>query len=174
MLSFVSVWATPWRRPSNPNRINPDFTNPVAWYSDNLNITGSPSDYLITVASTALTVLLQTDGTATAAGATFSIEGKQGSGPNDGNQFFVYDLTASSIVVGGNINWATGVWSYSHGTSGVVVTDKGGGWWKIAMSGTPTEGHSIRVYTGFGGGPATGATSVHFRNAKLENGLIAT
>jgi len=168
-----SVCTPQYRRGANPNLLDPDLTNP-AWFRANLTITGDYADYLVTVDSTAAAQLQQTDGSATGAGVTFSIEGKIGSGATHCNQFYIYDVTSAAFVLGGTINWTTGAWSTTNGAGSVVVSNKGSGWWKIAMSASPVSGHTMRVYAGHGGGAATAGTSAHYRNAKLETGLVAT
>jgi hypothetical protein len=136
-----------------------DFTN-AAWAKGNVTVTANAAtapdgtltaDQLTT--SNALGSTLQQEAVVAATSATCSVYAKQGSGPNEANSFLIRNTTTATNLVGGTLNYATGVWTYSVGSAGVVVTAIPNGWYRIAYSATSgiTSGNTIRCYVGFSG-----------------------
>lgn len=140
-----------------------DFSNGV-WGKSNITITADQFANPINGIVDAIKV----EATATAA-TSFSQVSAVGSGSNDGMTFVVYmhggisatamnkitmrNATTATSIVSGDINYSTGVFTYSTGSTGVTTEDVGNGWWKIVMS-SPTgfsNGDQLQVYAGASG-----------------------
>jgi hypothetical protein len=114
--------------------------------------------------------------TVNATSATYSIFAKKGSGATDANLFALRNSTTATILVAGSINYDTGVWTYSTGSTGVTVTTLANGWYWIAMSATSgiTSGNSIQGYVFFLGGTETAGENALAWGAQMEAGAFAT
>lgn len=108
--------------------------------------------------------------------ATFSIYAKRGSGDTDANKFGIRNSTTATNLVLGSVDYATGVWTYSTGSTGVIVTDAGNGWWRIQISASSgiTSGDTLVVYYGFTGFAETAGEFAYTWGAQLEAGSFAT
>ena len=160
-----------------------DWSNAV-WNKTNITVTAaatvSPSGVTdaqrIAATATAATLVSATPTAVAATSATFSIYVKQGTGPTTANTFLLRNSTTATILIAGTINYATGVWTYSTGSTGVIVSNAGNGWWRLQMTATTgiTSGDLIHGYVGWGGSTATAGDSLFAWGAQLEAGSFAT
>ena len=144
-----------------------------------LNSILSPSgnvDGVKLAATTATTATLYQTATVAATSATGSVYVKQGTGATTANSFVLRNFTTSTNLIAGALNYSTGVWAYSIGSTGVVVTDIGNGWWRLQISATSgiTSGDSMGLYVGFSGGVFAAGDFVYAYGAQLEAGAFAT
>lgn len=144
-----------------------------------LNSILSPSGNVdgVKIEATAAVATILTQSRAVAAtSATYSIYVKQGTGATTANNFLVRNVTTATNLVGGTINYSTGVWTYTTGSTGVVVSDANNGWWRLQISATSgiTSGDTIIVYAGFVGSIATAGDFLYAYGAQLEAGAFAT
>lgn len=144
-----------------------------------LNSTLSPEGVvngvkLEATASTTSTLYQNTAVASTA--ATFSVYVKQGTGATTANGFVLRNFTTATNLLNGTLNYSTGVWTYSVGSSGVVIRNIGNGWWRVEMSATAgiTSGDLIGGYVGFSGGVYTAGDFLYAYGAQLEAGAFAT
>lgn len=108
--------------------------------------------------------------------ATGSVYVKQGTGATTANSFILRNNTTATNLVGGTLNYGTGVFTYTIGSTGVVVTNIGNGWWRIAITATAgiTSGDTLLWYVGWGGAVATAGDFLYAYGAQLEAGAFAT
>ena len=144
-----------------------------------LNSTLSPEGVvngvkLEATASTTSTLYQNTAVASTA--ATFSVYVKQGTGATTANGFVLRNFTTATNLLNGTLNYSTGVWTYSVGSSGVVIRNIGNGWWRVEMSATAgiTSGDLIGGYVGFSGGVYTAGDFLYAYGAQLEAGGAAS
>ena len=144
-----------------------------------LNSTLSPSGNVdgVKLAATtgASTTLFQTS-IVSATSATVSVYVKQGTSATTANTFILRNFTTATNLIGGTLNYSTGVFTYTIGSTGVVVTNAGNGWWRVAITATAgiTAGNSVGIYPGWGGGVATAGDFLYAYGAQLEAGAFAT
>jgi hypothetical protein len=126
--------------------------------------------------ATATTVFTSTPTAVAATSVTFSVYVKQGTGATTANAFLLRNSTTATNLVGVTLNYSTGVWTYTVGSTGVTITDAGNGWWRvqIAASSGITSGNNIVGYVGFTGGPQTAGDHLFAWGAQLEDGPFAT
>jgi hypothetical protein len=151
-----------------------DFSN-AFWQPTNITVTNSATtapdgtNTAQSIAATAAvsTLLVSAATTVSATSATYSIYVKQGSGANLAN-------TTATNLLGGTINYSTGVFTYSVGSTGVTVQNAGNGWWRIVLSVTSgiTAGDGLRGYIGFTGGTETAGTFLYAWGAQLVQGSV--
>ena len=136
---------------------------------------GTLSGVKLEATASAVTTLFQS-ATVAATSATFSVFVKQGSGATIANEFLLRNSTTLTNLVRGTLNFSTGVWTYSVGSTGVVVTNTGNGWWRLQISATAgiTSGDSINVYVGFTGLGQVAGEFLYAYGAQLEAGAFAT
>ena len=144
-----------------------------------LNSTLSPEGVVngvkIEATAAAGTVLYQQVNVA-ATSATFSVYVKQGTGATTANSFIIRNITTLTNLITGTLNYSTGVYTYTLGSSGVVVSNVGNGWWRIAMTATAgiTAGDLIAGYVGFSGIVPAAGDFLYAYGAQLEAGAFAT
>jgi len=160
-----------------------DWTN-AAWSKANITVTAAA-----TVSPDGTTNAQRLQATTTAAAnnsssaiavaataATYSIYVKQGSSPTAANSFALRNNTTATNLVVGTLNYATGAWTYSTGSTGVTVSNAGNGWWRIQISATTgiTSGNTLICYAGFIGSGVTAGDFFYAYGAQLEAGAFAT
>lgn len=111
-----------------------------------------------------------------ATSATGSVYVKQGTSATVANTFILRNFTTATNLIGGTLNYNTGVFTYTIGSTGVVITNVGNGWWRVAITATAgiTAGDSVGIYPGWGGGVATAGDFLYAYGAQLEAGAFAT
>jgi hypothetical protein len=111
-----------------------------------------------------------------ATSATGSIYVKQGTSATVGNTFILRNNTTATNLIGGTFNYSTGVFTYSVGSTGVVVTNVGNGWWRVVITATTgiTSGDTMLWYAGWSGAVATAGDFFYAYGAQLEVGAFAT
>jgi hypothetical protein len=160
-----------------------DFTN-VVWGKTNITVTaaaavspdGTSNAQKIEATASAATVFTSSATAVAATSATFSVYVKQGTGATTANTFILRNSTTSTNLIAGTLNYSTGVWTYSTGSTGVVVTNAGNGWWRvqIAASSGITAGDNLVGYIGFAGGVQTAGNHLFAWGAQLEAGPAVT
>jgi hypothetical protein len=160
-----------------------DFSN-AFWQPTNITVTnsattapdGTNTAQSIAATATVSTLLVSAATTVSATSATYSIYAKQGSGANLANTFLLRNNTTATNLLGGTINYSTGAFTYSVGSTGVTVQNVGNSWWRIVMTVTSgvTAGDGLRGYIGFTGGTETAGTFLYAWGAQLEAGSFAT
>jgi hypothetical protein len=160
-----------------------DFTN-VVWGKTNITVTaaaavspdGTSNAQKIEATASAATVFTSSATAVAATSATFSVYVKQGTGATTANTFILRNSTASTNLIAGTLDYSTGVWTYSTGSTGVVVTNAGNGWWRvqIAASSGITSGDNLVGYIGFAGGVQTAGNHLFAWGAQLEAGPAVT
>jgi hypothetical protein len=168
---------------TNLQTYSSDWTNAI-WSKTNITVTaaataspdGTVNAQRLAATATAATVISGTPVAVAATSATYSIYVKQGTGAAIGNTFLLRNSTTATILLGGTINYATGAWTYSTGSTGVIVSNAGNGWWRIQMSATTgiTSGDLLHGYVGWGGASATAGDFIFAYGAQLEAGAFAT
>ena len=138
---------------------------------------GTATASLITATATAVTMVNQpVTGAGSASGNTFSVFVKKGSAATIGNNFILRNDTTSTNLLSVNLNYDTGVITYSTGSSGASVVALANGWWRIILTATSgiSAGNQLRGYIGFSGASATAGDSMRWWGAQLEAGPFAT
>ena len=160
-----------------------DWTN-AAWAKTNITVTaaataspdGTTNAQRLQATATAATNV-STAGIAVAAtSASFSVYVKQGSSATTANSFAIRNSTTATNLILGTLNYSTGIWTYSTGSTGVTVSNAGNGWWRLQISASTgiTSGDVIIAYTGFLGASATAGDHLFAYGAQLEAGAFAT
>ncbi len=161
-----------------------DFSQ-AAWSKTNITLTQSaianPVDGLINAqkleaTATAAAQLIQTvSNVGRSAGNILVCYAKQGSGVSDGNRFVLRNTTTSVDLIGIILNYSTGSFTYTSGSSGATVTDAGNGWWKIKLEVTTgiSLNDSIRVYICFSGASETAGEFCYIYRPYLGAGITA-
>jgi hypothetical protein len=159
-----------------------DWSNAI-WSKTNVTVTaaattspdGTTSAQRLAATAGASTTNVQA-ATVAATFATYSIYVKQGTGATTANSFALRNNTTATVLVLGTINYSTGAWTYTTGSTGVTVTNAGNGWWRIQITATSgiTSGDSIQCYAGFVGGAQTAGDFLYAWGAQLEAGAFAT
>ena len=150
-------------------------TNITRTLNSILSPSGNVDGVKIAATATAATALAQS-AIVSATSATGSVYVKQGTSATVANTFTLRNNTTATNLISGTLNYSTGVWSYSIGSTGVVVRDAGNGWWRLEISATAgiTSGNSLLFYVGFAGGAATAGDFLYAYQAQLEAGAFAT
>lgn len=119
---------------------------------------------------------LYQDAVVAATSATASVYVKLGTGATIANSFGIRNVTTATNLIIGTLNYSTGVWTYSTGSTGVTVTNVGNGWWRLQISATAsiTSGDTIRFYVGYLGATPTAGDFLYAYGAQLEAGAFAT
>lgn len=143
-----------------------DFTQSV-WSKSNITVThgaianpiNGNVDAIKVEATTTATANFNYIGTglARAPGIHYVVYIKRGSGDTDGNRFIIRNNTTATNLLGISFNYATGVITYTYGSTGVTAVDVGDSWWKLTMI-QPTgfsDGDTFYVYGGFTGSSET-------------------
>jgi len=154
----------------------------AAWSGTNVTITkvaGAPdgsSNLNKIQATAAAATLIRQNATVASTAATFSVYVKQGSGATDGNAFVMRNATTATILLNFTVNYTTGAIAYTTGSSGVSMTDVGGGVWRLVMTATSgiTSGNDIEAYAFYPGNSETAGEYVYAWGAQLEAGAFAT
>lgn len=154
----------------------------TSWAATNttrtLNSTTSPSGgtdgVKIEATTTAVTQLFQ-GAIVTATSATGSVYVKQGTSATVANAFVLRNGTTATNLVAGTLNYSTGVFTYTTGSTGVIVTNAGNGWWRISLSATSgiTSGDTIQFFVGFDGFSITAGNHFFAYGAQLVQGSTA-
>lgn len=151
----------------------------AVWGNINTTVTsttapdGTSTASLITATATAVTMVNQpVAGAGSASGNTFSVFVKKGSAAAIGNNFILRNDTTSTNLLSVNLNYDTGVITYSIGSSGASVVALANGWWRIILTATSgiSAGNQLRGYIGFSGASATAGHSMQWWGAQLEAG----
>ena len=160
-----------------------DWTN-ATWSKTNITVTaaataspdGTVNAQRLQATATAATNVSTAAIAATATSASFSVYVKQGSSATTANSFALRNNTTATNLVLGTLNYATGVWTYSTGSTGVTVSNAGNGWWRLQISASAgiTAGDLLIAYTGFLGASATAGDHLFAYGAQLEAGSFAT
>ncbi len=160
-----------------------DWTN-AAWSKTNITVTaaattspdGTVDAQKLEATATAVTSIITPTTTVAATAATFSVYVKQGTGATTANIFTLRNVTSATNLIRGTLNYSTGDFTYTTGSTGVTVTNVGNGWWRIVMTATSgiTSGDTIRSYVGFDGGSQTAGDHLFAWGAQLEAGAFAT
>ena len=111
-----------------------------------------------------------------ATSATLSVYVKQGTGASVGNTFGIRNNTTATNLLFGTINYTTGVFTYSVGSTGATVTNVGNGWWRVQLSVTSgiASGNSLLAYVGFTGSVQAAGDFFFAYGAQLEAAGFAT
>lgn len=127
-------------------------------------------------ATTAAATILYQAAAITSTSATYSVYLKQGTGATTANSFLLRNSTTATNLVGGTLNYSTGVFTYTTGSTGVSVTNVGNGWWRLQMSASTgiTASDVLLAYAGFVGSVATAGDFLYAYGAQLEAGAFAT
>ncbi|CAB4166660.1 Carbohydrate-binding, CenC-like [uncultured Caudovirales phage] len=160
---------------SNDFQTSWSVTNVTRTLNSVLSPSGNVDGVKIAATAAAATGLLQA-ATIAATAATGSVYVKQGTSATVANQFTLRNNTTATNLILGTLNYSTGVFTYSTGSTGVVVTNVGNGWWRIAMTATAgiTAGDLIAFYPGWSGNVATAGDFLYAYGAQLEAGAFAT
>lgn len=160
-----------------------EFDN-ASWTKANVTVTanavtapdGTTTADKVQATATAATVLSQLVASVSGTSATYSIYAKQGSGPTDANIFLLRNNTTATNLISGTLNYSTGVWTYTTGSTGVTVSNAGNGWWRIQITVTSgiTSGDGLLVYAGFMGNSEAAGEFAYLWGAQLEAGSFAT
>lgn len=160
-----------------------DWTNAI-WVKSNVTVTaaattspdGTANAQKLEATTTAATQINSTTITVAATSATYSIYVKQGTGGTTANSFLLRNNTTSTNLVGGTLNYSTGVWTYTTGSAGVTVSNAGNGWWRLQISASTgiTSGNTLICYTGFVSTSSTAGDFLYAYGAQLETGSTAT
>jgi hypothetical protein len=158
-----------------------DYSN-AAWSKSNITITlnnttgpdGVPLSAAKIAATASTFTTLQQGAVVAATSATATVFVKKGSGATQANEFNLYNLTTASTLIAGTFNYDTGVWTYTTGSTGVVVTALPNGWWRISITATITSGNTIRIYPCFQENSETAGEFAYLWGAQLEAGAFAT
>ncbi len=128
----------------------------------------------ITIDSTTPVTFTQANIAVTGTSATYSIYVKQGSTASNG--FCLRNQTTATNLICGQLNYATNVFSYSVGTSGVSVQSIGNGWKRLIITATSgiTSGDSLVAYVGFLGASYSIGQYLYAWGAQVETGSFAT
>ena len=134
---------------------------------------GNVNGVKITATASAVTTEVQ-GATVAATAATASVYVKQGTGATTANLFALRNQTTLTDLIVGSLNYSTGVFTYTIGSTGVVVTNAGNGWWRIALSATTgiTSGDTMRLYVGFTGIAQTAGDFLYAYGAQLVQGAV--
>jgi len=126
--------------------------------------------------ATAATAVSQLVASVSGTSATYSIYAKQGSGPTDANIFLLRNSTTATNLIQGTLNYSTGVWTYTTGSTGVTVSNAGNGWWRLQITVTSgiTSGDGLLVYAGFRGDSEAAGEFAYLWGAQLEAASFAT
>jgi hypothetical protein len=160
---------------SNDFQTSWNQTNITRTLNSILSPSGNVDGVKIEATAAAATGLLQA-ATIAATAATGSVYVKQGTSATVANSFVLRNFTTSTNLIIGSLNYSTGVFTYTTGSTGVVVTNVGNGWWRIALSATTgiTSGDSMALYVGFSGGVFAAGDFLYAYGAQLEQGAFAT
>jgi len=160
-----------------------DWTN-AAWSKTNITVTaaattspdGTVDAQKLEATATAATSIIAPTATVAATAATFSVYVKQGTGATTANIFTLRNATTATNLIRGTLNYSTGVFTYTTGSTGVTAVNAGNGWWRIVMTATSgiTSGDTIRGYVGFDGVSQTAGDHLFAWGAQLEAGAFAT
>lgn len=136
---------------------------------------GTLSGVKIEATTAAATQILQ-GAVVAAKSATGSVYVKQGTGATIGNTFVLRNVTTATNLVAGTLNYSTGVFTYVTGSTGVVVTSVGNGWWRISISATAgiTSGDQLQWFPGWASAVAAAGDFIYLYGAQLEAGAFAT
>jgi hypothetical protein len=136
---------------------------------------GALSGVKIEATTAAATQILQ-GAVVAATSATGSVYVKQGTGATVGNTFVLRNVTTATNLVAGTLNYSTGVFTYVTGSTGVVVTSVGNGWWRIAMTATAgiTSSDQVQWFPGWASAVAAAGDFIYLYGAQLEAGAFAT
>ena len=159
-----------------------DFTN-VVWGKTNITATaaaavspdGTTDASKMEATATGVATVGSRSVVVAATSATYSLYVKQGTGATTANTFLLRNGTTATNLISGSLNYTTGVWTYSLGSTGVTVTDAGNGWWRlqIAASSGITSGDTLTVYYGWAGTSAVTAGEHFFLwGAQIEAGAF--
>jgi hypothetical protein len=162
-----------------------DFTN-AAWGKVNLTATGdattapdgtTTADRLAVTATGVSTVGNRSIASITGTAAAYTVYVKQGTSATVANGFALRNSTTATDLVVGTLNYTTGVWTYTTGSTGVTVQDAGNGWWRLSLTASSgiTSGDTLTIYYGYVGGTSVTAGDHFFIwGAQLEVGAFAT
>lgn len=160
-----------------------EFDN-ASWVKANVTVTanavtapdGTTTADKVQATATAATVVSQLVASVSGTSATYSIYAKQGSGPTDANIFLLRNSTTATNLIQGTLNYSTGVWTYTSGSTGVTVSNAGNGWWRLQITVTSgiTSGDGLSVYAGFMGDSEAAGEFAYLWGAQLEAGSYAT
>lgn len=148
--------------------------------SSNVTLTAANPDYagasamnIQATATAATQIVLDSSGIATASpGTVVWAAVAKGTGALVANDFAVVNLTTSTALVIGSINYDTGAVEVTTGDpADVQVYPQDAGWFVLAI--TPStgvnNGDALRFYPGFIGAPATAGDYFRMSHAQIEN-----
>jgi hypothetical protein len=162
-----------------------DFTN-AAWGKVNFTATGNATtapdgtttaDKLEVTATGVATVGSRASLTIAGTAAAYTVYVKQGTGATVANTFLLRNETTATNLIGGTLNYSTGVWAYTVGSTGVTVQNAGNGWWRLTLAASSgiTAGNAVTIYYGYAGGTSVTAGDHFFIwGAQLEVGAFST
>ena len=160
-----------------------DWTN-AAWSKTNITVTaaataspdGTVNAQRLQATATAVTNNVSPSAVVAATAASFSVYVKQGTGATTANSFALRNVTTATTLILGTLNYSTGVFTYSVGSTGVTAINVGNGWWRLVVTATSgiTSGDSLAGYVGFVGGAQTAGDHLFAYGAQLEAGSFAT
>lgn len=158
-----------------------DFSQ-AAWSKTNITVTqsaianpvnGRIDAQKIEATVGAATQLIQTvTGAGSASGMALVLYVKKGSGATDMQTFALRNNTTATNVLGGRINYDTGVITYYAGSSGITAVDVGNGWWKLSLISATgfSAGDNITVYLGSNGSAETAGEFCYIYRPYLGRG----
>jgi hypothetical protein len=152
----------------------------AAWTKTNATITADqvqgPNGGLVNadkvIATTSAVTEVRQDVVVASANVVYSVYAKKGSGAADANKFHLRNQTTATNLVAIALDYDTGLFSYTTGSSGASVTYAGNGWWRIAITAGITSGNSVRVGAGFNGASETANEYAYITGAQVEAGTV--
>jgi len=153
-----------------------DFTNGV-YSNSNITVTGGQTDPFggsdaskLETTTTAATAFSQTKAV-TGTDAIGSVYVKKGSGTGDLGRFILRNATTATNLVGITLDYDTGAFPYSPGTTGATV-ESVGGFWRVSLTAGITSGDSVQFYIGAAGSSTAAGQFIYAYGAQLQAGSV--
>jgi len=146
----------------------------ASWTNWNITVTadaiaapdGTLTADLLTVTTTAATLMVQSIGAVSGANCCASIYVQKNNRSDTATSYILYDLTAGSNKVACSVNWAAMTVS---GTGASIERLGSTNWYRIILVDTAwTSGNVARFYAGAGGGSLTGGLAWYQWGAQVE------
>ena len=150
-------------------------TNATNTTDGTLSLTGNLARKVTSLTAAATSFNYNIAGGAAAGANTVSVYAKKGSGSTDANTFALRNATTATTLVSIAVNYDTGAFSYSTGSSGAVVTPMANGWWRISLTSSSfSAGDGLQLYAAFQGNIEAAGEYAYLADAQGEGGSFAT